>query len=75
MITANFIVDPEHLKRVHVPHPVSIMFIDLTKVDFLGETGKTMALEGFRFLVTSELAHKLLDNGSAIRYPDTSLKK
>jgi hypothetical protein len=75
MIVADFIVDPNHLKRVHVPCPVPIKFVDLTNVDFLGETGRRMALAGFRFFVSAPLARKLLSNGSAVRHPGDSLRK
>ena len=39
MINANFIVDPDDLKKVIISDPVSIRFIDPSRINFLGETG------------------------------------
>ncbi len=66
MIKANFIVDPDDLKKVVVPKPVAVRFIDTSKINFLGETGLKMASAGFRFLVTEELAKKLIEDNVAI---------
>ena len=66
MIEAEFIVDPEYLKKVIVKDPIPIKFIDISNVKFLGETGKKMALSGFTFFVTKELANKLIENKEAI---------
>ena len=52
LIEANFIVDPNDLKKVVVPDAITIKFIDISRINFLGETGKKMALAGFKFLVT-----------------------
>ena len=67
MIEANFIVDPDDLKKVIVPHPIVITFIDISKITFLGETGMKMAAAGFRFLVTKKLAEKLIKQKIAIQ--------
>ena len=66
MIKANFIVDPNELKKVIVPESIGIKFIDISKIDFLGETGLKMAKAGFRFLVTKQLAEKLIKSKIAI---------
>jgi len=66
MLEANFIVDPEDLKKVIVPHPVAITFIDISKIKFLGETGMKMAAAGFRFFVTKKLAEELIKENIAI---------
>jgi len=65
MIEANFIVDPNDLKKVIVPQPIAITFIDISKIDFLGETGMKMARAGFRFFVTKKLAEKLIKENIA----------
>lgn len=75
IVIANFIVAPDDLRKVYVPQPVAIQFVDLTLVDFLGETGVQMAEAGFKFLVTQKLAQKLIKDGSAIIHPDISLKE
>ena len=66
MIEANFIVDPEELKKVIISNPVTIKFIDISKIDFLGETGLKMASAGFKFIVTQKLAEKLIKEKIAI---------
>ena len=66
MIEANFIVDPDDLKKVIVPQAIAITFIDISKIDFLGETGMKMAAAGFRFFVTKKLAEKLIQQNIAI---------
>ena len=66
MINADFIVDPQDLKKVIVKNPVTIKFVDISNITFLGETGKKMALAGFKFFVTKKLADKLVENKEAI---------
>ena len=66
MIEANFIVDPAELKKVIILNPVTIKFIDISKIDFLGETGLKMAASGFKFIVTQKLAEKLIKEKIAI---------
>ena len=66
MIDANFIVDPDELKKVIILNPVTIKFIDISKIDFLGETGLKMASAGFKFIVTRKLADKLIKEKIAI---------
>ena len=68
MIEANFIVDPNDLKKVVVPDAITIKFIDISRINFLGETGKKMALTGFKFLVTKKLAEKLIKDKIAVKY-------
>lgn len=63
----DFIVDPEELKQVKILQPIVIKFIDISNVNFLGETGKRMALAGFKFIVTEKLAEQLIKNKCAIR--------
>lgn len=70
MIEADFIVDPEYLKKVIVKNPVYIKFIDISNVKFLGDTGKKMALEGYKFIVTKDLANKLIENKDAVIYKE-----
>ena len=72
MIKADFIVDPKYLKKVVVKDPVAIKFVDISNIKFLGETGKKMALAGFRFFVTKNLADKLVENKEAIICIETS---
>jgi len=66
MINADFIVDPVYLHKVIVKDPVAIKFIDISNIKFLGETGKKMALKGFRFFLTKNLAYKLIENKEAV---------
>jgi hypothetical protein len=68
MIKADFIVDSEYLKKVIIKDPVAIKFIDISNIKFLGETGKKMALAGFKFFVTKKLADKLVQNKEAVLY-------
>ena len=63
MIEANFIIDPDELKKVIIPNPVPIKFIDISKIDFLG---LKMAASGFKFIVTQKLAEKLIKEKIAI---------
>jgi len=63
MIEANFIIDPDELKKVIIPNPVPIKFIDISKIDFLG---LKMAASGFKFIVTRKLAEKLIKDKIAI---------
>ena len=63
----DFIIDPEELKKVEILQPIVIKFIDISKIDFLGETGKRMALAGFKFIVTEKFAEPLIKNKYAIR--------
>ena len=63
MIEANFIIDPDELKKVIIPNPVPIKFIDISKIDFLG---LKMAASGFKFIVTRKLAEKLIKEKIAI---------
>lgn len=72
MIEAEFIVDPEHLKKVFVKDSIPIKFTDISNITFLGETGKKMALAGFTFLVTKNLADKLIKNKEAVIYENLS---
>ena len=72
MINANFIVDPNDLKKVVVPDAITIKFIDISRINFLGETGKKMALAGFKFLVTKKLAEKLIKDKIAVLASDIS---
>ena len=68
MIKADFIVDPEYLKKVIIKDQVAIKFVDISNIKFLGETGKKMALAGFKFFVTKKLADKLVQNKEAVLY-------
>ena len=61
MIEANFIIDPDELKKVIIPNPTK--FIDIAKIDFLG---LKMAASGFKFIVTRKLAEKLIKDKIAI---------
>ena len=66
MLQANFIIDPQDLKKVVVPQPIVIKFINPSKIDFLGETGMKMAKAGFRFFITKPIAEQLIKDNIAI---------
>ena len=68
---ADFIVDPEELKRVKIIDPVIIQFIDISNINFLGGTGILMTKTGFKFIITKNLAEQLIENKSAIRINNT----
>jgi hypothetical protein len=70
MINANFIVDPDDLKKVIISDPVSIRFIDPSRINFLGETGMKMAYAGFKFIVTKTMAKDLIENNIAVKITD-----
>jgi hypothetical protein len=65
-IKADFIVDPECLKKVKVEDPVAVKIINISNITFLGDTGKKMAKAGFTFLITRKLAEKLVKDKDAI---------
>jgi len=65
-IKADFIVDPEYLKKVKVEDAVAVKIINISNITFLGETGKKMAEAGFKFLITRKLAEKLVKDKDAI---------
>ena len=65
-IKADFIVDPEYLKKVKVEDPVAVKIINISNITFLGETGKKMAEAGFKFFFTRKLAEKLVRDKDAI---------
>lgn len=61
MIQLRFKVDPEYLKHeTEVVDPVRIKITNPIDCEMLGESGRIMALDGAIFIVTKELAYKLV---------------
>ena len=70
LVCLEFMVDPDALKdRAFVPDPVRVVVTDPSSIfitGILGESGRKLVAAGIVFIMTRQLAEKLISRGVAV---------